>query len=638
MKKTILFSLLISFFELISYSGIWADEVDSTQNDLPVYYLGEIVVVGKRTPKPPTAISEVTAKTIESSGATTAGEALSSVPGAWVSTGYKNSTEIQLRGFFSRDVLILVDGRPVNLPYYGDLDLTSLPVSNISKIKVIKGPTASLYGANTLGGVVNIVTKRTAQMRTGDLLFSFGQADTWNSTLNFGSKIKNLDFWFSAGKNKSDGFYVSHDFQPGKWEDGDLRENSDYDRFNLDGKLNYKLSPKTDLSLSLGYFNGEKGLPGGVNEDLPKFWRFVEWKRRYFDLAGESYLGTRWYVKAKLYYDGCKNRLIDYDSTYLYENRNYDSIHDSWDLGANLLWRLFWGDNNQSAWGLNITEDGIDKRMDVNEEWETHKTTTTSIFTQHQIEPLKRISLDFGLALNILSSGGLKKPKNSLDPSTGIWFTVAKPLRLRLAASRAIRFPTLRHLYGTDSGNPDLKPEKAVKLEAGVEWQISSYLQISMDVFRNDVKDLIDRKERGYMYFNLDRGILQGIETGLRGRLKERFNFSVDYGYLDAYEDKTKYWLPYRPSHKVDYNVSYIFKFGLSIYSSGQYVSRRVTPHPESALLSHYFVANLKLTQKLLNYFYPFVEIKNLFDENYEEEKDFPMPGRISLIGMKITL
>jgi len=638
MKKTLLFWIMISFCAPTLGTSIFADELDTTESNLPIYYLGEVMVVGERTQKPPTAISEITARTIEFRGAYTAGEALSSVPGAWVSTGDKNSTEIKLRGFSSEQVLILVDGRPVNLPYYGDLDLTSLPVSNISKIKVIKGPAASIYGANTMGGVVNIVTKRTAQKRTGDLLFSFGQAHTWNSILNFGSKIENLDFWFSAGQSKSDGFYVSHDFKPGKWEDGNLRENSDYDRFNLDGKLNCKFSPKTDLSLSLGYFNGEKGLPGGVNEDLPRFWRFVEWKRRYFDLAGESYLGTKWYLKAKLYYDGCKNRLIDYDSTYLYENRNYDSIHDSWDLGGSLLGELFWSDNNQSAWGLNIREDGIDKRMDVDEEWETHKTTTTSIFTQHQIEPLKRISLDFGLALNVLASGGLEKPKNSLDPSLGLWFTVAKPLRLRLAASRATRFPTLRDLYSIDSGNPDLKPEKAVKLEAGVEWQISRYLQTTVDLFRNNVKDLIERKGRGYTYSNLDQVILQGIETGIRGRLMGRVDFSMDYAYLDAYEQNTEYWLPYRPSHKVDYSVSYLLKFGFSVYLSGQYVSRRVTPHPESELLSPYFLTNLKLSQKIFDRFHPFIEIKNLFDENYEEEKGFPMPGRTSFAGMKITI
>jgi iron complex outermembrane receptor protein len=232
----------------------------------------------------------------------------------------------------------------------------------------------------------------------------------------------------------------------------------------------------------------------------------------------------------------------------------------------------------------------------------------------------------------------LEKPKNSLDPSLGLWFTVAKPLRLRLAASRATRFPTLRDLYSIDSGNPDLKPEKAVKLEAGVEWQISRYLQTTVDLFRNNVKDLIERKGRGYTYSNLDQVILQGIETGIRGRLMGRVDFSVDYAYLDAYEQNTEYWLPYRPSHKVDYSVSYLLKFGLSVYLSGQYVSRRVTPHPESELLSPYFVTSLKLSQKIFNRFHPFIEIKNLFDENYEEEKGFPVPGRASLVGMKITI
>jgi outer membrane receptor protein involved in Fe transport len=276
--------------------------------------------------------------------------------------------------------------------------------------------------------------------------------------------------------------------------------------------------------------------------------------------------------------------------------------------------------------------------MDVDEEWETHKTTTTSLFTQHQIEPLKRIWLDLGLALNILTSGGLEKSKNSLDPSFGLWFTLAKPLRLRLAASRATRFPTLRQLYSVDSGNPDLKPEKAVKLEAGVEWQISRSLSTTVDLFRNNVKDMIEREGRGYAYSNLDQVVLQGIEAGMRGRFMGRVGLSVDYAYLDAYEQNTEYWLAYRPSHKVDYGVSYLFKFGLSVYSSGLYVSRRVTPHPESELLPGYFVTNLKVSQKLFDRFHPFIEIKNLFDENYEEEKGFPMPGRTFLVGMKMTI
>jgi len=618
---------------LILGTHVAANNTDTTKSDLPVHYLGEVVVTGEKAAKPPTAITEVTASAIEYRGATTAGEAISFVPGVWVSTGYKNSTEVRLRGFDSKQVLILVDGRPVNLPYYGNLDLSSLPVGNISKIKVIKGPAASLYGANTMGGVVNIVTKRSAQSRTGDLVLSFGEADTWNSILNYGAAIGDLDFWVSAGKSRSDGFNLPEDFEPARWEDGELRENSDYDRLNLDGKLNYRLSSTTDLSLSLGYFDGEKGLPGGVDEDLPRDWRFVEWKRRYVDLAGESYLGDRWYVKAKLYYDGCKNKLVDYDSTF-----GFDSVHDSWDFGGSLLGRLAWRGDNESTWGLNVRQDGIDKRMDVDEEWETHKTLTTSLFTQSKIQASRRISLDLGIAWNILTSEGLNGEKGSLDPTVGAWFSVLERLRLRVSASRATRFPTLRHLYGFDSGNPDLEPEQAIKLEGGAEFEVFTGLQTTLDFFRANVKDLIDRKGRGYQYINLDKVILQGIEAGVNGKLKQRLSFNLDYTYLDAYEDETEYWLPYRPSHKIDYNLSYISRIGLTVYTSGQYVSKRVTPHPESETLPSFFVANLKVSQKVLDHFHPFFEVKNVLDENYEEEKGFPMPGRTFLGGLKIAL
>jgi outer membrane cobalamin receptor len=633
MRKLFLLSILSCCCFLTFRADVLANDADTAKSDLPVHYLGEVVVTGEKADKPPTAITEVTASAIEYRGATTAGEAISFVPGVWVSTGYKNSTEVRLRGFDSKQVLILVDGRPVNLPYYGSLDLSSLPVGNISKIKVIKGPAASLYGANTMGGVVNIVTKRSAQSRTGDLILSFGEADTWNSILNYGTAIGDLDFWVSAGKSRSDGFNLPEDFEPARWEDGQLRENSDYDRLNLDGKLNYRLSSTTDLSLSLGYFDADKGLPGGVDEDLPRDWRFVEWKRRYLDLAGESYLGDRWYVKAKLYYDGCKNKLVDYDSTF-----GFDSVHDSWDIGGSLLGRLTWRGDNESTWGLNLRQDGIDKRMDLDEEWETHKTLTSSLFTQSNIQASEWISLDLGLAWNILTSEGLDEAKGSLDPTVGAWFSVLERLRLRVSASRATRFPTLNHLYGFDSGNPDLNPEQAIKLEGGAEFEVTEGLQTKLDFFRANVKDLIDRKGRGYKYTNLDKVILQGIEAGVNGRLKERFSFQLDYTYLDAYEDKTEYWLPYRPSHKIDYDLSYISRMGLTVYTSGQYVSRRVTPHPESETLPSFFVTNLRVSQRVFDHFHPFLELKNVFDENYEEEKGFPMPGRTFLGGLKIAL
>ena len=637
MRRLLLSSALILCCVWAAHADTFADKADSTGSDPPVHYLGEVVVTGKRIGRPPAAVAEVTADVIENQGATSAGEALSTVPGAWISTGEKNSTEIKLRGFDSQHVLILVDGRPVNLPYYGDLDLSSLPVGNISKIKVVKGPAASIYGANTMGGIVNIITKRVSQKPAGDLVFSFGTGDTWNSVLNYGSRMGRLDYWFSAGKSKSDGFRLSRDFHPGRWEDGDVRDNSDYDRLNLDGKLDYRFSSSTDLSLSLGYFDGDKGLPGGINEEMPKYWRFVDWKRRYLDLAGESYLGDRWYVKAKLYYDGCKNRLIDYDSTYLYENRNYDSIHDSWDFGGSLLWTVDWKDDNRTTWGLNLRQDGIHKRMDIDEEWLTHKTVTTSFFAQQQMEILTWASLDVGFAWNVLTSESVDT-KNSFDPSAGIWFDLIRSLRLRLALSRATRFPTLRHLYSSDSGNPDLKPESAVKLEAGIEFDAGSHLHTRIDFFRSDVEDLIERMERGYQYVNLEQVIMQGIEVGFDGSIKDRLRFDLEYAYLDAYEDQTEYWLPYRPSHKVDGSVSYLFEFGLTAYASAQYVSRRVTPHPESEMLPPYSVVNLRLSQKLFDYFRPFVEIKNVLDEDYEEEKDFPMPGRTFLGGLKITL
>ena len=636
MTKVILgLAIFLLFFVGTAWS--WAEE-DSIGNDLPVYYLGEVVVIGEKPSEPPTAVIEVTAKQIEYQGAKTVGEVLSLVPGVVVSTGYKNSTEIKIRGFVSRNTLILLDGRPVNLPYYGDLDLSSLPLSNVSKIKIIKGPISSVYGANTIGGVVNIISKRANLKPTREFSLSFGKNKTWDTNLNYGQPIGKFDFWVSFGKGGSDGYELSEDFKPTFIEDGGLRDNSDYQRFNLDGKLNYRYSPETDFSLSLGYYDAEKGLPSGT--DLPKYWRFDEWKRYYFDLSGEKYFGSKYYLKVKFYSDICRNRLIDYqDKDFSYSNINYDSFHDSWDFGSSISSKIKFKENLESSFGVNLREDGIKKKPDVDMEEETYKTSTFSFFNQHQVIPFSFLSLDLGASFNLFSpEEGLEKTTNSFDPYFGFGFEPLRFLRFHLSISRNTRFPTLHQLYAEVSGNKDLKSEKALKLEIGTQIEFLSSFSVGLDFFRNNVKDLIDRPSREYQYRNIDRVILQGIEVNFEGKLKKNLSFSIDYTYLDAYNKNTGYWLPYSPNHKIDYRVSYTTEFGLGIHSTGQYVGKRVMPHPEDFMMTDYFIANMKVSQRVHQYFEVFSELKNIFDKNYEDEEGFPMPGRTFLAGFKINI
>ena len=118
----------------------------------PVYLREEIVV----TDTVRTSASEVSISKdrLRLQRAGSAAEMLADIPGSLVTVGSKNSSEIMIRGFDSDEVLVMVDGRPVNEPYYGKIDLSTIGVGNVAKIKVVKGATSVRYGPNAMGGVI----------------------------------------------------------------------------------------------------------------------------------------------------------------------------------------------------------------------------------------------------------------------------------------------------------------------------------------------------------------------------------------------------------------------------------------------------------------------------------------------------
>ncbi|MCK4824158.1 TonB-dependent receptor plug domain-containing protein, partial [bacterium] len=318
-----------------SYANVSGLRTVFDKDSILVYHLGEIVVVKAKKDVPKVSVSEINNYIMNATGTNTVKAALNSVPGVVVTNGSKGESRIQIRGFKGRETMILLDGRPISLPYYGDLDLNSLPISNISKIKVVKGPASAVYGANTLGGLVNIVSKRINTATLREMKLSFGKNNTYNAEINLGAAYRAFDYWVSLGLASSDGYSLSDDYSPLELEDGGLRDNSDYRNFNLDTKLNYTFNNGTVLSMSSGYYNSVRSLPTGT--DQPKYQEFPDWRRYYIDLGGDGLINKNIYWKGKIYYDVCKNRLKRYgDDSFSDDNLIFNSFHDSFDVGSRL--------------------------------------------------------------------------------------------------------------------------------------------------------------------------------------------------------------------------------------------------------------------------------------------------------------
>ncbi|HMH06582.1 MAG TPA: TonB-dependent receptor plug domain-containing protein, partial [Terriglobales bacterium] len=146
------------------------------------------------------AIFVITAADIGRSGATNIPDLLRMVPGIDVAQIDANTWAITARGFngrFSNELLVMVDGRTVYTPTFGGVfwDVLDFPLEDIERIEVIRGPGGTIWGANAVNGVVNIITKRAAETKGGMLVAGGGNLDQGFGTVQYGGGLgKRTDF------------------------------------------------------------------------------------------------------------------------------------------------------------------------------------------------------------------------------------------------------------------------------------------------------------------------------------------------------------------------------------------------------------------------------------------------------------
>ncbi|MFH1953212.1 MAG: TonB-dependent receptor [Pseudomonadota bacterium] len=162
---------------------IWAEE----EKEEEVFELGDVVVTATKTEERvedlPVAVSVITAEDIKRENIQNLDEALRHVTGAYAkrqSSIADSVVYVTLRGFPNAgQTMVLIDGQALNDAYSGSVTWGGLPVENIERIEVIKGPSSALYGGNAMGGVINIITK-TPKKRSIRIKGGYGTEDTKN--------------------------------------------------------------------------------------------------------------------------------------------------------------------------------------------------------------------------------------------------------------------------------------------------------------------------------------------------------------------------------------------------------------------------------------------------------------------------
>lgn len=650
-----------------------------------VFELGEVVVTGKReVVNLATTVTEVTEEDIKARGAQTVGQALDQLPGVDVKTGGKGQSVVRIRGFDQDDVKVLIDGVPAHETYFGSLDLSLIPVDSIAKITVIKGASSVLYGANTMGGVINIITKKGGKKPVTELTTSFGDYNTRNYIFNHGAEVGDFNYWFTYGYRESDGFRLSDDFDEnsrhvGKdstyHEDGGRRDLSDYEKQTVNAKVGYEPDKDTKVYLSFDYHNNERGCP----TEFDRYWTFSKWDQWHLNLVGEKKLNEFLTIKARGFY-------VDHDDTLIDVSRDNhqtkikwfeESAYDDYSAGGELHAHLDFGRFSLLKTGFNYIRDnhkqqeffdqdtcGVGKKcgtLETNtfaagwQQQEEYESDTYTFAIEDEIRPTDRLSLVFGLSYDYY------KPKqaynqpvpdsiDAVNPQGGVVFDLTEDTTIHASIGKKTRFPQLQELYSEyTGGNPDLDPQKTICYEVGAKHHFTSSIKGSISCFYNDIEDMIERERRANksVYVNIGEACTQGVETTLDMNITDRFQVGVNYTYLST-EDKEndERELEGRPRHRGNLDLRYQFPFGLSANLQASYTQRQFeyiydkkTDIETTRKCPDFFLLNARISQKFGRLWGVgpelFLDVRNITDKNYDEGYG-PMPGRNFLAGLTL--
>ncbi|GAB6137057.1 TonB-dependent receptor plug domain-containing protein [Halanaerobaculum tunisiense] len=635
-KKLAVALVLILVVSLVAAPAVMAEEAEQNEEE-ETYTLDELVVIASKHPEKlsesPVSVEVIDEEDIEKKSAHNVADLLRDVSSVNIGDhgGPAGQKTISIRGSSSSQVLVLIDSQPINSRQNGQVDLGRLPIDQIEKIEVLKGPASSLYGANALGGVVNITTKSGSQQPVTNVEATFGSFRTQEYTLTHRGSTDKLGYNVSVLKKDSDGF----------------RENPDNDDLNQEQvftKFDYRLNDHSDLSLSLKYNDSEKGTPG---KDKPG-WRTPNAEQddedTNLDLQWGRQIGNR-DQNLNVYYNQHENI---YDNP---DERKYDgpSEHNTERKGISFDQTDYYQAHTMT-YGLEVKKNEIDST-----ENEIHDYLNKAYFIHDEWQVIDPLKINFGGRYDDHEKFG-----SEFSPRIGTVYEVDSNLNLHFSAGEAYRTPTFNDLYWPYSksfidsdfyssvtedywaimkGNPNLEPESSKAYEVGVRY-LDQDIKGELNLFRKDMDNLIDWEteyiddDPVYKEItkpkNINSAKISGIELILNKELTSQFSADFNYTYLDAKDEKTDEQLNYKPYHTANLGLNYN-QGDINLNLDGKLVSGRYANGED---LPSYFVADLKLSKMLTENADVSLKINNLLDRNYEVRADYPMPGRNVMLSL----
>ena len=628
-----------------------------TPDSIPNYRLGEIVVIAEAGETGKAAnIQQITREQIELLDVHEASQALQFSPGIHIYRTVRNEIAFQLHGFEQRQVNVFLDGIPISVPFDGVVDISQLAGDDIESIRISRGLPSTLYGANTLGGSVNILTNHPAQHPEFRGRAEGSAQGRFFTSMHYRGAVKKLRFSTSFSWEKSSDYSLPKDFQPILNENGGKRDNSAFRKSSLAVKLSYTPNQRNQVGAQFRLVDNWFHVPPQALVNRPRYWRFPEWKKTVFSLNSRHILGKTAVLRSVLFYDTYRNKLQSFDdNSYTTQFRKYafNSIYDDYTLGAILYPQMHLLSFGNTSGLVSLKRDVHREKGVDNQPFEKYSTDTWTFGLEQNFRIDRHISGNAGLDGNYLkpvsaANAPLRSSLFLLNGQASLQVQVTRQLSLNFSMGKKSRFPTLKELYserlGRNIANPDLQAEHSWNKQAGLSWVAGPAL-LEFSLFHNQLSDLIANRQLGNntrQLQNIDQSLMYGMEVSTRWQFS-RGIVDINYTYLNARNQsvgRTADYLEYRPVHRLNGICRYSASRLLTFQLEGNYTADQHFQNPNTGAwekLTDFALLSGKIDLRVFSGLGIYFRVDNIFDRLYFGEFGVPSPGRELISGIRFV-
>ncbi|MEK0361019.1 TonB-dependent receptor domain-containing protein [Pseudomonas sp. CBC3] len=514
-------------------------------------------------------------------------ELLRRVPGVQISSA-GGVPSLSLRGTGTAQTLVLLDGQRISSATSGFARLDYLAIDNIERIEVIRGPRSSLYGADAIGGVIQIFTRSGKRGVHPEVRLAAGSDQTFQRSLNLSAGTQQTRVHLGASLDERDGFDISRDNRGADGDDDGQRTKA------LHLKLDHRLNADWKTGLSLNDQRGDNEYDDayefapGIPQD--------EFRLSSYSGYLDGQLGEIWNSRIELGRSFDRNRAVG--SAY------NDSLLETTRHSAAWLNRLQLSESQQ----LSLGSDWYEDRLDATTAYQEDSRDNLAFFAQHSFE-----GEGFGTEL------GLRHDDNEQFGTHNSWnaaFSLPVGLSQRwiLSYGEGFRAPTFTDLYAPPAWgpNPDLEPETSKTYE--LQWRADfDGTLVEASVYRTDVEELIAWS--GNRMENVAHARINGFEASIA---RELLGWQANLGLsiIDPRDRDSGHVLPRRAKRTLSLDLDRTFDT-LSVGASWHVSSTRHDDAANTQELSGYGVLDLRAGWQSHPELRWEAKVSNLFDRDY---------------------